>query len=256
MPFPLAHPVAVLPLRRYCNRYLNFSALLIGSITPDVSYCFEKYHVDAFAHKIRGCFGFSLPVGWLLTLIFFAVREPLVKLLPAPHRQALLPSCRTLNQMWFVVPLSVLIGAFTHIFLDAFTHETGWFAERSDFLQTTLFMIGEHKFRVYRLLWHIVTWAGLLCLLLAYAQTLKKWTGSAKFFSMEEKNLYALWAVILLVPLVVVLPFSLWHLAEKSRSLSAIVRCIHASMAVYLVAVSVLLIGIGIGLKMKHRAGD
>src|SRR5207245_10644073 len=85
MPFPLAHPAAVLPLRHV--KHLNFSALLIGAITPDLSYCLERYDLDVFAHTVRGCFGFSLPVGWLFVLIFQTVRDPLLKLLPAPHRQ-------------------------------------------------------------------------------------------------------------------------------------------------------------------------
>src|SRR5712671_2458295 len=115
MPFPLAHPAAVLPFRRSSKHYLNFVALLIGSITPDLSYCLEKYDVDKLAHSIHGCFIFSLPVGWVLSL---------------------------------------LIGAGTHVFWDSFTHETGWFVERSAFLQSILFSLDGHSFRMYRLLWH------------------------------------------------------------------------------------------------------
>ena len=40
MPFPLAHPAAVLPFRRYCSRWLNFPALVIGSLVPDLGYLF------------------------------------------------------------------------------------------------------------------------------------------------------------------------------------------------------------------------
>src|SRR5882724_7982305 len=141
MPFPLAHPAAVLPFRRSSKHYLNFVALLIGSITPDLSYCLEKYDVDKLAHSIHGCFIFSLPVGWVLWLIFLSVSEPLISLLPAPHRQALLPACRRRAQPWFAVPLSLLIGAGTHVFWDSFTHETGWFVERSAFLQSILFSL-------------------------------------------------------------------------------------------------------------------
>ena len=251
MPFPLAHPAAVLPFRRF--KHLNFSALLIGAITPDLSYCLERYDLDDFAHTVRGCFGFSLPVGWLAVLIFQAVRDPLVKLLPAPHRQALLQSFRKPNPAWFAVPLSVLIGAATHVFWDSFTHEVGWFVERSTFLQMKLFTIDGHHFRMYRLLWHVSTWAGLFLLCRAYLQTLKERTGSGRVFVPEERRRYALWAAILSLPLLGVLPLLVWRIAGKGPLLAEMLRSLRISAAVYLVAVSVLLIAIGAGLKIRDR---
>jgi hypothetical protein len=254
MPFPLAHPAAVLPFRRF--KQLNFSALLIGALTPDLSYCLERYDVDEFAHTVRGCFGFSLPVGWLAVVIFQALRDPLVKLLPVPHRQALSQSVRTPNLAWFAVPLSVLIGAATHVFWDSFTHEVGWFVERSTFLQMKLFTLDGRAFRMYRLLWHISTWAGLFFLCRVYLQTLKERTGSAQVFVPEERRRYALWAAILSLPLLGVLPLLLWRIAGKGPSFAETLRALSFSAALYLVAVSVLLIAIGIGLKIRDRPSE
>ena len=251
MPFPLAHPAAVLPFRRF--RHLNFSALLIGAITPDLSYCFERYHLDDFAHTIRGCFGFSLPVGWLFVLIFQTVRDPLVKLLPAPHRQTLLQSFRKPDPTWYSVPLSILIGSATHVFWDAFTHGDGWFVTRSYFLQMKLFTMDQHHFRMYRLLWHASTWGGLFLLCRAYLQTLKRSTGSAQVFAPEERWRYALWAAILSLPLLGMLPFLAWQIAENGLSLLETLGLLRSSAAVYLVVLSILLISIGAGLKIRDR---
>ena len=251
MPFPLAHPAAVLPLRHV--KHLNFSALLIGAITPDLSYCLERYDLDVFAHTVRGCFGFSLPVGWLFVLIFQTVRDPLVKLLPAPHRQALLRSFRKPDPAWFAVPLSVVIGAATHVFWDAFTHEVGWFVERSAFLQMTLFTMDRYHFKMHRLLWHLSTWAGLFFLCRAYLHTLKQGTGSAQLFVPEERRRYALWAAMLSLPLLGVFPFLVCRIAGKGPSLAETLRSLRISAAVYLVAVSVLMIAIGAGLKIRDR---
>ena len=120
-----------------------------------------------------------LPVGWVLIGVFYALGEPIVDALPAPHRQALLPVCRAPSQLWFAVPLSLLIGSATHVFWDSFTHETGWFVERSSFLQMKLFSHDGHSFRVYRLLWHLSTWMGLFLLYRVYASVLKKSPGAA-----------------------------------------------------------------------------
>lgn len=71
MPFPVAHPAAVSPLRRYCPRYLCFPALVAGSLAPDVGYVFGHRHVDWFSHRFwAGSFGFCLPAGLLLDLLY------------------------------------------------------------------------------------------------------------------------------------------------------------------------------------------
>src|SRR2546426_9342497 len=114
MPFPLAHPAAVLPLRRYCPRYLNFPALMIGSLTPDVGYCLQRFRVDQFSHSFVGSVAFCLPTGIAMLLVFYAIRESLVAALPAPHRDALLPLCRKPNDRpASAIVLSLLIGAWT-----------------------------------------------------------------------------------------------------------------------------------------------
>jgi hypothetical protein len=72
MPFALAHPAAVLPLRRYCPRQLDFPALLVGSLAPDLGYAFLPLHVYGFSHQFwAGSFGFCLPAGLVLVLIFY-----------------------------------------------------------------------------------------------------------------------------------------------------------------------------------------
>ena len=99
MPIPLAHPAAVLPLCRFCPRYLSFGALVIGSLLPDVAYTIDDLNKfsrtlvflfgpsvgyseyvrnawdwDDFSHTFAGSLGFCLPVGLLLLYGFLALR--------------------------------------------------------------------------------------------------------------------------------------------------------------------------------------
>jgi len=256
MPFPLAHPAAVLLFRRWSNHSLNFLALVIGAITPDLGYCLERYDVDQLTHSVRGCFIFSLPVGWVWWLIFRSLAEPLVSLLPAPHRQALLPACRRLVQPWFAVPLSLLIGAGTHVFWDSFTHDTGWFVERSSFLQSKLFSLDGHSFQIYRLLWHLSTWFGLLVLYRVYIATLKRSTATEKVFSVEEKRRYARCACLLFLPLVGAILVAFRHDAKKLSSVTALPHFFRLSATLYLLELSVLLVVLGTALRMKRRSTD
>ncbi len=254
MAFPLAHPAAVLPLRRFSSKHLNFTALLIGAVVPDLSYCAHGLGLGQFAHTLRGCFGFSLPVGWLAMLIFYGVGEPLLKGLPAPHRDVLLPACRrNPGEWWYAAPISLLIGALTHVFWDGFTHDTGWFVERSSFLQTDLFRVEGYHFRMYRLLWHLSSWTGLALLVRVYVSAVKRSTGSAKLYSAREKRSYLKWAAILMLPLAGVLPFGLYNLAKGSWTLRVLANSVHDVLEVYLAVLVVILVCIGLRMRFKQR---
>ncbi|HXT40476.1 MAG TPA: DUF4184 family protein [Candidatus Angelobacter sp.] len=259
MPFPLAHPAAILPFRRWSGRWLDFSALVIGAVTPDLSYCFltdaGRYGVGGFAHSLGGCLGFSLPVGWMLTLLFYSVGGPLVERLPAPHREVLVPRCRQFPRSWHTIPLSVLIGAITHVFWDAFTHETGWFVERSDLLQQILFTVNNRPFRVYWLLWHLSTWTGIGLVSWFYARAVKRRTGSGRLFLVGETGLYFKWFGVLLLPTLVVLPFTLHSLGTESWTSPAFGRALRAALAMYVIVLIAVLACAGAWLKVREREG-
>jgi hypothetical protein len=147
MLFPVAHPAAVLPLRRYCPRYLSFPALVAGSLSPDFGYLFGRLHVDWFSYRFwAASFGFCLPVGLLIVWAFYLLRCPTVKLLPGCYRELFRP--RTLEPRmfgfwpwgffrpsdfgfwiwpWLALPVWVLFGAWTHDCSIPFpTRMAGW----------------------------------------------------------------------------------------------------------------------------------
>ena len=171
MPFPLAHPAAVLPLRRYCPRRLSFPALVIGSLTPDASYCLGEKEGGAFGHSLLGSVAFCLPVGILLVALFYGLRSPVVRRLPAPYQQALLPFCRRPLGSFWVVVISLLIGTWTHILWDSFTHTNGWCVQHLPILQSVVISVGSRTARVCHLLWYGCSFAGVIWLFLAF----EKW---------------------------------------------------------------------------------
>src|SRR5437773_911716 len=127
MPFPLAHPAAILPLRRYCPRFFSFSALVIGSLAPDAAYCIPIHALEEFSHRLSGSLGFCLPVG-LLSLGFLRVvgRRALPILPEGPRRLALPFVTEPLGSVFSVI-ISLLAGSWTHLLWDSFTHKSGWF---------------------------------------------------------------------------------------------------------------------------------
>ncbi len=166
MPFPLAHPAAVLPLKRYCPRRLNFPALVIGSLSPDAGYCFGN---SDFSHTFfPGSFAFCLPVGLLMLACFYALRWPLVAILPGRLKQAFLPSCqRPVGSLFLIVP-SLLIGAWTHIFLDSLTHSDGWMVGHLLFLQKPVPLMWTGGIKGYEALYLGCTFFGVAWVAICY----------------------------------------------------------------------------------------
>ena len=129
MPFTFAHPAAVLPLRRL--RYLQTVPLVIGSMVPDVPYFFPERVGRLFpdTHTLSGSFWVCLPTGMVLLIAILLLRDPLTILLGPRLRYLCLRSIdRYLESPlhWPAAILSVLVGSWTHLAWDSFTHSGGW----------------------------------------------------------------------------------------------------------------------------------
>jgi hypothetical protein len=211
MPFPLAHPAAVLPLRRYCPQRLNFAALVIGSLAPDASYLLGEKAGGAFGHSLLGSVAFCLPVGIVLVALFYGLRSPVVKMLPAPYPQLFLPFCRRpLGPLWLVV-VSLLIGVWTHLLWDSFTHKDGWCVEHLPVLQCVVVSWGNRTARVCHLLWYGCSFAGMIWLFLAFENwkqaCLKESAGAPRKAVLRDAVLVA----------ILVLPIELVHHLVQSN---------------------------------------
>jgi hypothetical protein len=180
MPFTLSHPLAVIPFRRWCPAWLNFAALVIGSMSPDFGYFINQFDAAAYAHSIVGTFLICLPTGLLALGIFYALRKPLCFILPEPHRGVLMPLAMTpitwAPRTFLVAAASILIGAWTHTIWDSFTHSYGWPVHEIEFLHSPQLHIGEREIPGHKLLQHSSTIVGGLGLILLYFLWLRRQT--------------------------------------------------------------------------------
>lgn len=174
MPFPLAHPAAVLPLRRFCPRWLNLPALIIGSLIPDAAYLFGRLKVDEISHSVLGIALFCLPVGVGLTYVFCWLGSRSLAHLPEKYRVLLPVQTRPSGLSLLRATVSVMIGAATHLAWDAFTHSGGSAAQRFAFLNHTVGSFAGHNVRVCRLLWYLSSFAGVACVYLAYRKAQRR----------------------------------------------------------------------------------
>jgi hypothetical protein len=177
MPFTFSHPAAVLPIHSRLKNWIPLSALVIGSLVPDAAYYLPTpEHFKQNSHSLLGTFSSSLPLGILVWLIFYWLAAPTVFLLPDPHRQAIgsLPKPHLASLKQFLgVAMGILIGAWSHVLWDSFTHEQGWIVDHTALLQKPFFgaMPG------FRVLQYLSSLFGLCVLLYAY----NKWMRSGGF---------------------------------------------------------------------------
>lgn len=141
MPFTLSHPAIVLPLRRY----FSLTGLVIGSMSPDFEYFVRMNLQSEYGHTFWGTFYFCLPISMIVSFLYhYYIRNSLIMNLPYffQRRFARFKDFHWGNyckEKWFLVIISILIGAFSHILWDSFTHKTGFFVQQFSFLQESIF---------------------------------------------------------------------------------------------------------------------
>ncbi|BCY08973.1 DUF4184 family protein [Actinoplanes sp. L3-i22] len=138
MPFTGSHPAAILPFVR--REGTVPSALVIGSVVPDLPYYLPIPVSAGATHSLIGTLTVDVMLGGVLFLLWHLLLAPFsVAVAPAPvraridlaHTSRTGPvTARGVTQ----VGLSLAVGAATHAIWDAFTHADGWGTKHIDWL--------------------------------------------------------------------------------------------------------------------------
>ncbi|PKW29863.1 DUF4184 family protein [Flavobacterium lindanitolerans] len=172
MPFTFSHPAIVLPMTFLNRKWFSLTGLVIGSMTPDFEYFLRMKTSSNYSHTIAGVFWFDLPLGIILSFIFHnIVRNNLFDNLPVPLRLRIstfkqFDWNKYFQKNWLIVIISILIGAFSHIFWDGFTHQHAYFVEKIPSLQNTIRLF-EMQIPYWKVLQHLSTFIGALIILFA-----------------------------------------------------------------------------------------
>lgn len=130
MPYTPAHAIVAAPLWYLSRKQLPLPPLVVGCIAPDLPYLVHLAPVHAAGHTVIGLVTHAVPHGLIaLGAWYLWLEKPLLTLF------ALQPSKRQRSAAWFFLMLiSLLLGAMTHALLDATSHESGWFVQQFDSL--------------------------------------------------------------------------------------------------------------------------
>lgn len=174
MPFTVSHPVAILPLQRYLRPYVIFSALIIGSMIPDIDHFIPLYFLNIFTHTVPGIFSAAVPLGLLFFWIFqHHLKRPAIYLMPRyiQSRLTQFEAPISLRQNFFKVILSLMLGAFTHILWDGFTHLNGIGVKLFPILRYSVFQVSGYDGTIYKILQH----GGSIAALIVLARSIISW---------------------------------------------------------------------------------
>lgn len=208
MPFTLAHPLFAAPLKLIKPQYLSLTGLILGSMGPDFEYFIVLEPYQTIGHNLEGLFLQVIPLSILFAYLFhYIMKAALVKHLPSlfnlDNKAHSLISNWSLNTIrkWIVFLVSILIGFYTHILLDGFTHKSG--------AMVALFpsLLNEFLDRpLYKDLQYAFSWLGLVVQLIIILWMLfrtKPTSHSFKRASSQQKLFY--WTIAFAVMAITVL---------------------------------------------------
>lgn len=182
MPFTFAHPALAIPLARPLRRWGSLPALIIGSMTPDFWYFLPVDETRPQTHSLSALFSFCLPWGLVVYWVaYFVWLKPCVSLVE-PYlgaRAAALRRWARKKPFWPSVPLSLLIGALTHIVWDSFTHNDGWAVWRLHWLLRKVCTIKGHPLFGFDVLQIVTTAIGLVFVAVWFYRRVKRLPKSA-----------------------------------------------------------------------------
>ena len=199
MPFTFSHPAIVLPVTYLPRKWYSLTGLIIGNLTPDFEYFLRMKVESNYSHTLSGVFWFDLPLGILFAFIFHnIVRNKLFYNLPTVLKTRLL-AFNDFNwnyyfkKNWFVVIVSIIIGALSHIFWDSFTHDSGFFVQTIPSLKTSIDFLGI-RFAIFKILQHGSTIIGGFIIIYA----ILKLPANEKIISRFNLKYWGWWAVLTL----------------------------------------------------------
>ncbi len=130
MPFTIAHSVTARPIARLSGGRLVVPALAVGAMAPDFEYLAHLSATRTIGHTLPGVFVLCLPSALVALLLWYRLLGPVLASLLRPGTGGLTAGWGETSpfgtpKRLALVCLSIVIGSFSHIAWDSFTHQGG-----------------------------------------------------------------------------------------------------------------------------------
>lgn len=207
MPFTIAHPAIILPLRK--SKWFSLTALIAGSIVPDFEYFLQMREVENVGHHWYGILFFDFPMALSFCFLFHnLLRNSLLVNIPNTLRNRFDGAydfdwnkyAKTHKSQ---IALSLLLGIMSHLLWDGFTHHDGIFVLLIPAFSAN---IGFAHLPVYFLLQVLFSIAGLISVIFSIVKMPAK-TMSIKI-NASSKLYWPLFSIMLI--LILFIRLTIW----------------------------------------------
>ncbi len=144
-------------------------------MSPDFHYFITLAPGGKASHSLAGAFYLDLPLALAaLCLFHWVLKLPLISLFPEWHQERLMRFAVLFRlgppKRFLLITISLLVGIFSHLLWDSFTHGRGWMVHHVAFLRSMpLQQVGIYR-PVYNWLQHLSTIIGLILLMTSYSR--------------------------------------------------------------------------------------
>ncbi|UHA72775.1 DUF4184 family protein [Paenibacillus sp. 481] len=235
MPFTFAHPLYAVPFHRMGMFTLSLSGLILGSMAPDFEYFIALEPHQVIGHTFKGLLLEAIPLSILFAWLFhYVIKHALVLHLPSwfdLDRRAyqLIRSWRLRSYKdWLIFIGSVVIGFATHVFLDAWTHRSGWFVTAFPGMQQPivagipLYKMMQHGLSLLGLtIEGVLLWKLLAGRRYSSADTVKSAPTPISFVRVSTASKVRYWGVVIFVVLLIVI--AKFTISESSNMIGILV---------------------------------
>ena len=240
-----AHQAPLLPVVRRWPNAVDGVALAIGSMSPDFAYLLNGSRYQVWAHGFPGVALFCIPVTmlvtWIVVHLLAAVVPDHLPELGSFHLRDLRNLASRRSRLGKVVVWAE-IGALSHVALDEFTHDWGWFAKHLSWYSRPLtgHLLFGREVTVFRLAQYIGDVGGVaLCVWLLGRYGNDRWMADRNGRTPVLVTTTVSHAVLCLSTGVGLAVGALWVRADPNGSATDIIRLAATAFAGLVVGASV-----------------
>jgi len=169
-----------------------------------VAYVIPGDGASDLSHTLVAGTGFGVLGGLVVVGLISMALPYAVRVCPKTYQDGFQSALQFTSRMFPSVILSLAIGTWTHLALDSFTHSHGWLAEHWDLLRTPIQVIHGKQLRVCHLLWYLLSFVGLVWLVLA----IREWQQEHSTSKLGSRGSYILEGMVVAL---LILPIEVLH---------------------------------------------
>lgn len=183
-------------------------------MSPDFEYFLALEPYQTIGHTLKGLIVQAIPLSVILLILVHLIIKPFFSHLPSlaqldvkAFQRIRLIDLRNYKS-WIVFLLSVIVGFYSHLFVDAFTHESGYFVQRYSTLQNQY-----GSLPIYKLLQYLSSLIGMMIELMLLAWMIYRTPVASRLVQLKKVHWMSkirFWSIVFIIAIAVVAAKLAW----------------------------------------------